>query len=63
MLSRSSLYQEDLLEIVHADLAWRSSRASILITGARMIGSVLVDALVLRNELFGDGISIYVRKE
>ncbi len=61
MLSRSSLYQEDLLEIVHADLAWEKlAGRSILITGARgMIGSVLVDALVLRNELFGDGISIY----
>lgn len=61
MLLHNELYTEDLLTIVRLDIPWsRLSNRSILITGARgMIGSFLVDTLVLRNELYNEGIKVY----
>ena len=61
------LYREDLEQINSTDLPWQELQGkSILIAGANgLIGSVLVDALIYRNEMLQADINIWllVRKE
>ena len=48
----NEIYQEDLKSIIESDLPWNMlQNASVLITGGTgMIGSVLIDAIMLRNK-------------
>lgn len=54
------LYKDDLCYIVSQDLPWEKlDGAAVFITGATgLIGTELVDALMLRNEKYGSSISI-----
>jgi nucleoside-diphosphate-sugar epimerase len=61
MFAHNDLYQKDLQHIIQEPLPWEQLKnTSILITGATgMIGTVLVDALMLRNHKYHDCIHIY----
>ena len=56
------LYEEDMKQINHIDIPWNMIEGkSILITGGTgLIGSVLVDALIYRNEMYQTNINIWV---
>ncbi len=54
-------YQQDVRKIADSPLGWDAlSGKTILMTGASgMIGSFLVDVLMLRNQIYGDDIKLY----
>lgn len=56
------LYQEDLEQINNIDIPWKLLEGkTILVTGAfGLIGSVIVDALIFRNEVMKADINIWV---
>lgn len=57
----NSSYSDDIKRVADMDIPWSLLKEShVLITGATgMIGTVLVDALMMRNALYHDGIHIY----
>ena len=61
MIYEHEIYKKDLETIANVNLPWKNLKGkTILITGARgMIGSFLIDVLMLRNELFNDDITVY----
>lgn len=61
-LYNSKLYMEDIETAAKADIAWdKFSNKSIAISGGTgMIGSYLVDVILFRNEVFGQGIDVFV---
>lgn len=61
MFANSSLYQEDLDNILTNDLPWQELQGkTLLLTGASgLIGTVLVDALMKWNHQVKQGITIY----
>lgn len=61
MFANSSLYQEDLDNILTNDLPWQELQGkNLLLTGASgLIGTVLVDALMKWNHQVKQGITIY----
>ena len=61
MFATSSLYQEDLDNILRIDLPWYELQGrSLLLTGASgLIGTVLVDALMKWNRQVEHGVTIY----
>ena len=61
MIWTHELYKQDLLTVAETDIPWGDLRNKrILVSGARgMIGSFLIDVIMLRNELFGDAIEVF----
>ena len=61
MFANSSLYQEDLDNILCSNLPWQELQGkSLLLTGASgLIGTVLVDALMKRTRQVEHGVTIY----
>ena len=61
MFANSSLYQEDLDNILCSNLPWQELQGkSLLLTGASgLIGTVLVDALMKWNRQVEHGVTIY----
>lgn len=61
MFANSSLYQEDLDNILSSEIPWQELQGkSLLLTGASgLIGTVLVDALMKWNQQVEQGITIY----
>ena len=60
-LYRHPLYQEDLAYLTDLDLPWDClAGTSLVLSGASgMLGSLLVDAIMTRNECYGLGCHIY----
>jgi nucleoside-diphosphate-sugar epimerase len=61
MFSDNPLYAEDISAIANYDLDWkRLKNKSIMITGATgLIGTFLIDALMHRNAVYNDAVTIY----
>lgn len=61
MIQDNELYKEDLMTIAQLDIPWEKIKnKKILITGASgMIGSFLIDLIMLRNDRYGDNIFVY----
>ncbi len=61
MFANSSLYQEDLDNILSSEIPWQELQGkSLLLTGASgLIGTVLVDALMKWNRQVEQGVTIY----
>jgi UDP-glucuronate decarboxylase len=60
MIQQNILYQEDLATVAEISLPWyKLKNKKILISGASgMIGSFIVDLFMLRNQMYGDNITI-----
>ena len=61
MVLESTIYEKDIEAIAKENLPWEMlDGKSVLLTGASgLLGTVLVDALMLRNEKYGAAIKIY----
>jgi nucleoside-diphosphate-sugar epimerase len=61
MFFNDKLYKEDIANIASYNLDWdRLKNTSVLITGATgLIGTVLIDALMYRNAVYNDTITVY----
>jgi nucleoside-diphosphate-sugar epimerase len=61
MFSNNTLYKEDIAGIASYAIDWeRLTNTNILITGATgLIGTALIDALMYRNAVYNDTITVY----
>lgn len=61
MFFQNEIYEKEIEKIVNYDIEWgKISSKSILITGASgLLGTVLVDAFMLRNKIYNANIRVY----